>query len=194
LARRSSKRQSLDLFPIPLSAAAVFSFLKQTRGSLSWTAGDLAATLHISASAAKRVLAAFELQGYAKREGANWTTTGAGETVSGSRMPRFKPEAVKNAVEHLTEWIKVVNKDPEAAYRITGAVAFGDFLEKRETRAQAADVGIKLEPKRTADPRGPVAQHRSKLAFLRYLRGRSAVLNLREFEDWMSERSNQRLL
>ena len=194
MAPRTSKRQSLDLFPIQLPAAAGFSFLKQTRGSLSWTAGDLAATLRISAAAAKQVLAAFELQGYVKREGANWITTTAGETVSGSRMPRFTPEAVTDAVQALSKRIKAANGDPKEAYRIIAAVAFGDFMEKRGTRAQAADVGITLERGGGNERRGPAGEHKSELAFLRQLRGRSALLNLREYEDWMGQRSHLRLV
>jgi hypothetical protein len=109
-------------------------------------------------------LTAFELQDYVKREGANWITTAAGDMVSGSKMPRFKPEAVKEAVGRLAEWLKVVNNDKKADYRIVGAVAFGDFLENRGTRAQAADVGIRPES-RVKTVRSPVAEHKSKLAF-----------------------------
>ena len=37
-----------------------------------------------------------------------------------------------------------MNKDAKAAFRITDAVAFGDFLLTDRTRVQAADVGIGL--------------------------------------------------
>jgi hypothetical protein len=139
------------------------------------------------------MLAAFEAQGYVKSDGKNWITTAPGDAVSDSKAPRFKPEAVKEAVARLAEWLKVVNNDRKADYRIVGAVAFGDFLEKRAARTQAADVGVKLEP-RTSSDRSHAADHKSKNSFLRHLRGRSSRLNLREYEEWMSQRSHLRLL
>jgi hypothetical protein len=193
VAPQTSKPESDRFSPVKLPVAAAFSFLKQTRGSLSWTGGDLAATLNISGPVAKEMLAAFEAQGYVKREGKNSITTAAGYAVSNSKTPRFNPEGVREAVRRLAEWLKVVNGDKKADYRIVGAVAFGDFLEKRGTRAQAADVGIKLEP-RTSSDRSPFADNKSKQAFLKHLSGRSSRLNLREYEEWMSRRSHLRLL
>jgi hypothetical protein len=42
--------------------------------------------------------------------------------------------------------LKRVNQDSSAEYKIADAVAFGDFLAGR-ARVQAADVGIRLEPR-----------------------------------------------
>jgi DNA-binding IclR family transcriptional regulator len=47
-----------------LSAAAVLSFLKETRGMPSWNLKDLTKSLRISAAGAKRATALLEVQGY----------------------------------------------------------------------------------------------------------------------------------
>src|SRR5438270_7031549 len=95
-----------------ISADAALSFLKDTKGALSWTARDLANTLKISHTEAEQALALLEAQGYvqpvrgvgpvrskgparnrAGRKGAaahgeqQWVTTPAGETVSGAKSP-----------------------------------------------------------------------------------------------------------
>jgi hypothetical protein len=44
----------------------------------------------------------------------------------------------------LKQPIEQVNKDSQAAFRITHAVAFGDVLLKDRSRVQAADAGIGL--------------------------------------------------
>ena len=67
-------------------AAAVMSFLKDTRGSVTWTARDLTETLGIATADTAKVLAIMEMQGYVKpiHGGKQWLTTSAGEIVSGS--------------------------------------------------------------------------------------------------------------
>ena len=45
-----------------VSSDAVMSFIKQTKSLLTWTPGDMAATLKISLEEAKQVIALFELQ------------------------------------------------------------------------------------------------------------------------------------
>ena len=78
-----------------LPAAAVLSFLKETRGMPNWNLRDLARSLRISAAEAKRATALLEVQGYIGRTGdGDWLTTGSGNAVSGSKRPRFTPEAV----------------------------------------------------------------------------------------------------
>ena len=49
-----------------VSAAAVMSFLKDTRGLLTWATRDLAETLDIPVSEAAKVIPIMEMQGYVK--------------------------------------------------------------------------------------------------------------------------------
>jgi hypothetical protein len=175
-----------------MPAAAAFSFLKQTRGLDSWGLSDLAKALKITFAAAKQILTLLELQGYVRRQGAEWTTTPQGEEVSGSTMPRLKRETVDRATKELAKQIKAVNEDPKADYRVTEAVAFGDFMNQT-VRAQAADVGIRLQPRREANPRSAKGQQEEQ-AFLARLRGRSAMFNVKPYEDWMGRRSHVQLL
>src|SRR5579863_2212144 len=127
-----------------VSAAAAFSFLKETKGLLTWTPSDLAKSLKISLAQAKQVLAALQMQGYIKPHATGeWLTTLAGETVSGAKTPRFTPEGIEEALANLRSRIKLVNQDSKSPYKITDAAAFGDFLSG-QARAQAADVGIQL--------------------------------------------------
>ena len=113
----------------------------------SWTAHDLARALKISPAAAKQALAILEMQGYVKPTGSKeWTTTPAGEIVSGSKFPRCSRETVERSLESFADHLKRVNEDTSAEYKIAEAVAFGDFLSGR-ARVQAADVGIRLEPR-----------------------------------------------
>jgi hypothetical protein len=85
-----------------------------------------------------------------------------------------------------------VNEDPNADYKITDAVAFGDFLSD-SARVQAAEVGIRLACKK-GRLTGSAKEHRTELAFLKRLRGKSALLHVIPYEEWMSARSHLRLL
>jgi len=124
----------------PVPAAAVMSFLKDTRGLVSWTSRDLAETLGVAAAVAAKVITIMEIQGYVKpaQGGREWFTTGEGQTVSGSKLPHFTIERVEKALAALKERIAAVRKDFKAPFRISKAVAFGDFLSER-ARVQAAD-------------------------------------------------------
>jgi hypothetical protein len=180
-------KPSLGSMPnIPVEA--VFSFLKDKRGALSWTLGDLTQTLNISAPDAGRVLTILKLQGYASETSDNeLLTTASGEIVSGSRPPRFTRERVDGAVSELLDRIAANNSDRNAEFKITQAVAFGDFLSGR-ANCQAADVGIELTPREPAGGRDQVND------FLKQLRGKSQFLNIKPFAPWMSKRSHRRLL
>jgi DNA-binding MarR family transcriptional regulator len=83
---------------IPIAAA--FSFLKDTRGLVSWNVRGLTRTLEITLSDAKRVIAILEIQGYIRRTGQEdeWMTTMAGENVSESATPHFVLESVEEAL------------------------------------------------------------------------------------------------
>jgi hypothetical protein len=180
-------KPSLGSMPnIPV--AAVFSFLKDKRGALSWTLHDLAQTLNISEPDAHRVLTILKLQGYVSETSDNeLLTTASGEIVSGSKPPRFTRECVDRAVAELLERIAANNSDRNADFKISRAVAFGDFLSGR-ANCQAADVGIELAP------REPAGGRDQENYFLKQLRGKSQFLNIKPIEPWMSKRSHRRLL
>jgi DNA-binding MarR family transcriptional regulator len=184
-----------EKFAVPdLSIAAVFSFLKDTRGLTTWTPDDLAKTLKIGRSDANRVIEILELQGYVKpaESTGDWLTTIAGETVSGSATPRFTADSVESALESLTERIAEFNRAHGSAFKIIQAVAFGDFLAGR-ARAQAADVGILLEPKKLR-AEGSASLRRAPSEVLRRLRARSAAVRLLAYENWMTRRTHRDLL
>jgi|SRR5437879_477643 len=190
---RRSQAQPMNTFSLP--AAALFSFLKGTRGITSWTVRDLAKTLNVSPAAAKQALAILEMQGYVKPTGSSdWMTTPECETVSGSKFPRYSRETVEQCLTSFADHLKRVNHDSSADYKIADAVAFGDFLSGR-TRVQAADVGIRLEP------RNPIAHHahwaseqNRQEAFLKQVRGRSPLVNLHPYAEWMGVRTHRKLV
>jgi hypothetical protein len=180
-----------------IPAEAALSFLKDTKGMLTWSVRDLADSLKISSRGAQQVIPFLEAQGYVQRAKAKeeWMTTPAGESVSGAKPPRFTRESVEQAVAALKERIKNSNQDRRSPFRITDAVAFGDFLLKDRPRVQAADVGVGLARKdNTAGDLRSAADAKAERAFLRPLRGRTALLNLRPYADWMGKRSHLDLL
>jgi hypothetical protein len=177
-------------------AAAVMSFLKDTRGSVTWATRDLAETLGIAAAEATKVLAIMEMQGYVKatQGGKDWLTTSAGETVSASKLPHFTRERVEAALAALKQRIVAARKDFKSPFKISAAVAFGDFLGDRP-RVQAPDVGIDFERRKTDEAaRGSATEHKDRKAFLKQLRGKNTPLNLQPYQDWMSKRSHLKLL
>jgi|ERR1700677_4219643 ribosomal protein S25 len=194
-----SKNKTSGKFSTPdarasVSAAAAFSFLKETKGLLTWTPSDLAKSLKISLAEAKQVLAALEIQGYIKQHGTGeWLTTLAGETVSGAKTPRFTPESIEEALAALRSRIKLVNQDPKAPYKITDAAAFGDFLSA-QARAQAADVGIQLVRRKSEGGEHSKKEQMARLAFLKQLRGKTQMLNIVPYQEWMGSRSHRSLL
>jgi hypothetical protein len=198
-----------------IPAEAAFSFLKDTKGALTWSARDLADTLKIDRPEAEQILAFLQAQGYvqpARRgevaqqrqpsRGTNdWITTPAGETVSGTKPPRFTRESVEQALAALQNRIKQSNKDSQAPFRIADAIAFGDFLLPDRARVQSAEVGIRLKRpddlRRRSDsatePRS-ASDAQAERKFLRDLRAKSALLNLRPYADWMRHRTHRDLL
>lgn len=152
--------QSLPRSLPSLPAAELFSFLKEVRTVQTWTEKDLSNTLNINVAQAKDAIAALELQGYiepAVRSG-KWRVTEAGDLVSGAKSPRFTRASMDEALAALRERLKAVNDDRNAAYTVTAAVAFGDFL-RDQSRVQAADVGIRLQQKADAQPTGSAREH-----------------------------------
>jgi hypothetical protein len=191
---KTGKRSFAGEVRASVSAAAAFSFLKETKGLLTWTPSDLAKSLKISVAEGKQVLAALEMQGYIKPHGTGeWLTTLAGETVSGAKTPRFTPESIEEALAALRSRIKLVNQDSKASYKITAAAAFGDFLSG-QARAQAADVGIQLVRRKSEGGEHSKKEQVARLAFLKQLRGKTQMLAVRPYEEWMGSRTHRSLL
>src|SRR5712675_586136 len=199
--RRGPKTAPSLLPTIPAEAA--LSFLKDTKGALTWTARDLADTLKIDRREAEQALAFLQAQGYVQPQGTKgqWMTTPAGETVSGAKPPRFTPESVQQALTALKDRIRANNKNRQGPFRITDAVAFGDFLLPDRARVQSVDVGIRLARREdsqrknisTVEPRS-ASDAKAERNFLRELRAKSTHVTLRPFADWMRRRSHVELL
>ncbi len=176
-------------------AQAALSFLKDTKGVVSWTPGEMAAVLKIPRKEADQVLAFFEAQGYVAPEGrSEWMTTAAGESVSGAKMPRFSRESVHKALTTLADRITDINKDKNSAYKIAEAVAFGDFLFEDRAKVQAADVGVRLVHRGEISDTRSASDAKAEASFLKHLRGKMQMLNLRPYADWMSKRSHKKLI
>ena len=106
-AKQPAKNSSARVGAIPaVPIEAVFSFLKGTKGTSSWTKQDFAGTLKISVADAAKILPVIQMQGYINPYHDEWVTTTAGEDVSGARPPRFSPEKVEEALAELRERIK----------------------------------------------------------------------------------------
>jgi hypothetical protein len=194
MATGKSKPPSEVMPSVP--AAAVMSFLKDTRGLLTWTTRDLAETLDIPVSEAAKVIPIMEMQGYVKgAQGTReWFTTPAGQTVSGSKLPHYTRERVAAGLASLKERIAAARKDFKSPFKITAAVAFGDFL-RDPPRVQAPDVGIELVKRKSdAGARTSATEAKVRLAFMKQLRGKNTPLNVQPYQEWMSKRSHQKLL
>jgi hypothetical protein len=180
-----------------VAAEAALSFLKDTKGELTWSAKDVSDVLKIPKREAEQVIRLLEAQGYAQQthQPGEWMTTPAGESVCGAKPPRFTRDSVEQAIDALQERIKEANKDGKAAHRITHAVAFGDFLLRGRARVQAADVGIALEKRGAKEGElRSASDAKQERAFLRQLRGKTALLQIRPYAEWMSTRSHRKLL
>jgi hypothetical protein len=200
--KRSTKRRAQQnvgnreetFRPLPsVSTSAVFSFLKDTRGALTWKMRDFQDCLNIGAKDARQILAILQMQGYVQQrdDTDEYLTTASGEAVSGSKLPRMKRESVEEALSTIAERIAAINRDPRAKFRIRKAVAFGDFLSKRP-QVQAAEVGAMLTR------RTPVSVNEDndeeEQAFLKQLQAKNRFVYVQRYQAWMSERSHQSLL
>ena len=194
--RRPSTQPGTKPSTPSIPAEAALSFLKDTKGMVTWSVRDLTGTLKISRHDAEKVVALLAAQGYVQREdNGEWMTTPSGESVSGAKPPRFTRESVEQAVQSLRERIREVNMDSKSAFKITDAVAFGDFLLKGHPRVQAADVGIGLVQRDAASGGFRSAlSAKAERQFLSMLRGRSAMLHIRTYVAWMSKRSHLNLV
>ena len=188
---KSGANSALPVVP----AEAALSFLKDTKGAVSWSPAEMAAVLKIPRKDTAQVLALLGAQGYIAPAAKNeWLTTAAGESVSGAKMPRFSRQSVDEALKSLKARIADLNKDKNSAYKITEALAFGDFLLQDRLKVQAADVGVLLRPRGQASPMRSASDAKAEARFLKTLRGKMQMLNIRPFADWMSQRSHAKLL
>jgi hypothetical protein len=178
-----------------LPATELLSFLKQTRAVGTWTEKDLAKALKIGLPEAKEAIAVLQLQGYIEPAGhtGKWRITQQGELVAGAKSPRFTRESVEDALAGLRDRIKAVNKDANAAYTICEAVAFGDFLGDA-VRVQAADIGIRLQARNNVESPSSAKEHAAERDFLKQLRGKTALLHILLYEEWMRARTHRSLL
>lgn len=155
----------------------------------------MAKSLKISLANAKQVISLLELQGYVNADGqSEFMTTIAGESVSGSKPPRFTRERIEGGLEELRKRIAETNRARSAQYKVIKAVAFGDFLHDR-VRVQGAQIGIGLgrRGERSGDT-DSAAERTEHEKFLRQLVGRSPIVHVRPYEDWMSNRTHVDLL
>jgi hypothetical protein len=121
-------------------------------------------------------------------------TTEQGLAVSGAKTARFTREAVEQALSDLADRIQTNNDDPSSEYAVSEAVAFGDFLSD-QPRVQAADVGIRLTPRKAdSEDSGSAVEHKAEEAFLKQLRGKTAVIHIQPYQAWMSAKPHRKLL
>jgi hypothetical protein len=187
-AKPAAKTHAMPAIP----ADEALSILRETRGVSTWTAPDMATSLKISAAEAKQVIAVLEMQGYVNQfKPDEFMTTFAGESTSGSKPPRYARERIEEALAMLRSRIAEINRASSAPFRITEAVAFGDFLSDR-TRFQSVEVGIRLEPRKPAAI--SIVKKGATRQFLRQLRDKVGVVQFRPYEEWMSARSHRNLL
>ncbi len=81
----------------------------------------------------------------------------------------------------------------KSAYKITEAVAFGDFLQQK-ARVQPAGVGIGLEARKAKRGESSAKPCAGERAFLRELRAKAATVNTLPYAEWMSARTHRKLL
>src|ERR1700677_1893216 len=86
-----------------VSIAAALSFLKETKGALTWTAQEFARGVGITVAEARPALAVLQMQGYVKPgAGKNeWMTSVDGDVVSGGAAARGYVEGVREEVGGL---------------------------------------------------------------------------------------------
>lgn len=187
--RRTTEASALNLPNIPLDA--LLSFLKDTRGAVNWSADDLRKCLELEGKQAQQILAILEMQGYVARESDRWLTTAAGEGISKSKKPQFATGSVNQALDTLKERIEAINQDKRSEFKITKAVAFGDFLSGH-VQAQSANVGIELSRRDVISGNTDEAEDK-RLAFMNDLRRKSRLFNVQRYRPWMSQRSHRKL-
>ena len=182
--------------PPTIPAAQVISFLRGVHSSLTWTGQDFAAMMNVSQDQTVEALGMLQLAGYVEPlEKGKWRTTDQGRQIAGGKTPRFTAESMEKALSELKERIIFLNSDESATYRVTRAVAFGDFLGDR-VRVQAAEVGIELQPRTSTetDKKESVTSRAQEKGLLKRLQEHSTLLRVQQYEPWMSDRSHRDLM
>lgn len=141
-----------------VAAEAALSFLKDTKGALTWSAKDVSDVLKIPKREAERVIPLLEAQGYAQRthQPGEWMTTPAGESVSGAKPPRFTRDTVEQAVIALQDRIQEANKNAKGPYKITHAVGVRRFRVERTSEGANCGCGHRIGETRRERRRAPV--------------------------------------
>jgi hypothetical protein len=186
--QRTNEAPSLLQPEIPLDA--ILSFLKDTRGAVNWSAKDLRDCLKLDAKQSQQVLVIMEMQGYVAKEGNDFLTTSAGESISKSKKPQLSLVSVTQALATLKERIEAVNHDKRSEFKATKAVAFGDFLSGR-AQVQAADVGVELSRRDLSGE--PDDMENKRRDFMNCLRRKSRFFSLQTYRPWMGHRSHRSL-
>jgi len=185
-----------------IGASEALSFLKETKGQVSWTIREMASTLKIGAKEAADAIAVLQIQGYVRpAAGSDWLTTPEGEAVAGAKSPRYARASVEQALDALKARMDDMNRHATQEYQVTNAVAFGDFLSERP-QVQAADVGVQLAPRKggyrklnpDVEAVDSAVEQATQRRVLQKLRARTALLNLRPYEEWMSHRSHRKIV
>ena len=178
-----------------IPAPALLSFVKQVSAEPSWNSQRLAEILKIKPAEASQVARMLEMLGYAEpvpRKKDVWRNTPSGNTVCGAKPPRFTRESVVHALDQLRTRAEQMNSAGGPPFRVTGLVAFGDFLDEG-AKVQAADAGVGLTHAVDVPP-GAAVEHKREEHILAELKAKSAMLHLHLLEDWMRRRSHLDLL
>ena len=189
---KTQKKEATGLNLPDIALDALLSFLKDTRGAVDWSVKDLRECLKLDAKQTAQLLAILEMQGYVAKEGDQWLTTAAGESIAKSKKPQFSLASVTNALDTLKDRIEALNRDKRSEFKITKAVAFGDFLTGR-SQVQAADVGVELSRRDPVSANSEEVDERRR-AFMNDLRRKSRLFNVQTYRLWMSQRSHRNLL
>ena len=113
-----------------LSAVAAMSFLKETRGLLTWTIKDLQKSLLIGATQAREVIAALGLQAYVKRaeNPLEWRSHDKRRAARARTLRASAGKPWRNRSQLCANESSSSIKIAARLYKIAQAVAFGDFL------------------------------------------------------------------
>jgi hypothetical protein len=103
--------------------------------------------------------------------------------------PRYRSDRVVRLLAELSGRIRNVNGDSGAQFRISKAVAFGDFLSKR-SRVQAPDVGIELTNRKS---NAQVISKSQVAALLKDLNWKTSLVHIEPSEHRMSQRSHRKI-
>jgi hypothetical protein len=126
---KKQKPETTGLNLPEIALDALLSFLKDTRGAVNWSAKDLLQGLRLDAKQGAQLLAILEMQGYVAKEGNEWLTTAAGESISKSKKPQFSLASVTQAMATLKERIAALNRDKRSEFEDNEGGCFRGFSD-----------------------------------------------------------------